>query len=210
MKKLVILLLCISTTIFAQIPFRCIIVEWNDTVTVRDVTNINSYRIVNNNYMTYSLPVQGIASNLEAFVYKQFSEIPPVDYRLYNVLIQESCLDSIDQMWSPHRIYARQFSIIERDTIELFQSVEQEENLANAGVFPYEKQLKYIALYLGILDRKIDGLSIPQKLQVLKPKMDAKIELIYQNYVNSLNKKQAISDEENFDIDLGWNSSDPE
>ena len=206
--KTTILLLFISINIFAS--FRTIVVEWDDTVTVRDVENLNSYRIVNNNYLVNSLPVLGLSPELEVFVYKQLSEMPPVDYRLYNVLVQEGCIDSLDATWPTNRIYARQFSIIERDSAGLFESVEQEENLANAGVFPYEKQLKYMAMYLGILDRKIDGLAIPVKLQLLKPKMDAKIELIYQNYINALNKIQAIKDEENMDIDLGWNISDPE
>lgn len=207
--RALIILLFISVSLFGQ-SFRTIVVEWDDTVTVRDIENVGAWHVVNNNYIVNFLPVQGLSSNLEIFVYKQLSERPPVDYRLFNVLVQEGPIDSIDQAWPGHRIYARQFSIVARDSTQLFQSVEQEENLANAGVFPYEKQLKYMAMYLGILDRKIDGLSIPVKLQLLKPKMDAKIELIYQNYINALNKIQAIKDEENMDIDLGWNISDPE
>jgi hypothetical protein len=210
MKKLIFLLsLFISANLLSQ-SFRTIVVEWDDTVTVRDLSNTDIWRIVNSNYGVLSLPVSGLNENLEIFVYRQLNNFPPVDFRLQNVLVEEGCIDSLDGTWTDNRIYARQYTIVQKDTTQLKESVEQEENVANAGVFPYEKQLKYIALYLGILDRKIDGLAIPATLQTLKPKMDDKIELIYQNYVNAQNKKQAINNEESFDIDLGWNDTDPE
>lgn len=210
MKKIIFLLmLCFSVSMFSQ-SFRTVVVEWDDTVTVRDVSNLDIYRIVNNNYQVTSLPVLGLAPELEIFVYRELSGMPPVDYRLYNVLVSEGCIDSLDTEWSTNRIYARAYDIIAKDTTELYESVEQEENLANNEVFISQKQLKFMVMYMGILDRKIDGLSIPVRLQELKPKMDARIELIYQNYVNSLNLKEAIRNEESYDIDLGWNDTEPE
>lgn len=205
-KLLILLLLSLSLGLYAE---RGVVVEWDDTVTVRDVNNLDSYRIVNSNYQFTILPT-GLDPNLEIFIYRQLSEMPPVDYRIYNVLVSEGCIDSLDVTWSTNRIYARQFSIIERDSTELFESVEQEENLANANVFPYEKQFKYLLIYVNYLERKIDGLSIPSTVQTVADKVNDKGELIYQNYVNAQAKKEAIRNEESFDIDLGWNDSNPE
>lgn len=207
MKKLLtLLLIALSFSLYAE---RGIVVQWDDTVTVKDVQNLDSYTIVNTNYQFTILPT-GLDPNLEIFIYRQLSEMPPVDYRLFNVLVQEGCIDSLDQTYPLNRIYARQFSVIERDTTELFESVEQEENLANFNVFKYEKQFKFLLMYCGYLERKIDGLSIPAALQNVADKTNTRQELIYQNHVNALNKKEAIRNEENFDIDLGWNDTDPE
>lgn len=211
MKKITLLLLAfISLNIFSQSTFRTVIVEWDDTVTVRDVSSLDIYRVVNYDHRVYSLPVLGLAPNLEAFVYKEFSNMPDVDYRLYNVLVQEGCIDSLDSEWNSNRIYARQYSIVARDSTELFESVEQEENLANFGVFPYQRQFKYMLMYMAYLERKVDGLSIPNALQVVADRVNAKQNLIWQNYLNAQSKKDAIRNEENFDIDLGWNNTDPE
>jgi hypothetical protein len=210
MKTIILLLtLFISTTVFSQ-SFRCVVVEWDDTVTVRNVDNLDIYRVVNSNYTVNYLPVPGLDTTLEVFVYREFSGMPPVDYRLYNVLVEEACLDSIDSEWPTNRIYAKQYSIVARDSSELFESVHQEENNANYGVFPYEKQLKYMAMYMMIHRRETQGFTITPKQQVILDRVEAKGELIWQNYINGLDKKEAIRNEETFDIDLGWNNTDPE
>jgi len=207
MKKILLVgLALISLAVFGQTPDRSVIIEWDDTVTVRDLNNTAAYKVVNFNYPGF--PV-GLNEDMEVFIYRSENQ-PPIDYRLYNLVVSEGCLNQQDSIFPAYRIYVRAYDVVERDTTDIFESIEQEENTANQSVFPYEKQLKYFVFYMGIHRRETQGFNITAKQQAILDKVEAKMENMWMNYIESENKKKSISDQENIDIDFGWNDVDPE
>lgn len=205
MKKLVFVLLAIcAIQVSAQI--RTVVVDWSDPT--RNVDS-SGYTIINPNYSVSFLPVNGLSDNLEVFVHHE-ETIPPIDYRLYNLLVTEGITDSLDSEYTTNRIYLREYDVVARDSAEIFESIEQEENEANLQVFPNEKHLKYLVFYCGIHRRETQGYNVTVNQQAILDKVEAKMENMWMNYINSLTKQEAIRNEEIIDIDSDWVITDPE
>lgn len=97
-----------------------------------------------------------------------------------------------------------------RSDAEIIENIKNAEDLANNNVFPTTKQLKYMALGIAVLNRKIDGATLTSKEENLLQIIHQKAVDIWQNDQNMRDKITQLNNQQEPDLDDGWNDVDDE
>lgn len=189
--------------------FRTIVIRWFDPLN-KDIEDPTAFEIVNFDYQVLSLPISGLAEDLEVFVFEEPFPQPPIDDRTHFLESHEGMYDEFSIEWPTNRLWKKTYQVVERSKDELKISVDDEKYNANNQLFPIQKQIEYLAMYAAGIKRLVQNQNIPVELQNIFDKADAKIELIYQNHLLALQKKADVEAENPVDLDAGWENVDPE
>lgn len=222
MKKLIFILLVVASfKVAAQTnpnPNQIFyVVEWDDTVTVRDVDNIRPNMIKNWNYKTAIWPVN-LSENVELFVFEGTKNMPLSDQRLFDLRLELYFLDSsnISLGYDSTRLCGYQWIETPSDTTNIFAAIDAIKSKYNNRIFNNEygnyedeiaqlqKQIENLAYYCYAIDAQINTLPTPSRLLNKIPKIRTFITKWFINNTHSDDIKQAIRNEESTDIDAGW------
>jgi hypothetical protein len=182
------------------------LIRWND-VNDKVLNDPTKYQMVNEFVSTPSL--SDLSPDLEYFAQRIPYAKPESDYRLEVVDDSWVMTDDVETE-TGCRYYDVIYTAIPRTTEEKKESVDDLKNQANFGVFPFEKQLEYLAMYIAITRRELHNQNISPEMQNIVDKVDNKITKIWQNHITALGKKQAIDDGLAPLLDDGWEDTDPE
>ena len=152
-------------------------------------------------------PVSGLDPDLEWLLVYTPYEAPVYDSRIY-------LLNQVEEVTQdPHPDYAwlNQFrvtySTTKREVTEIQTAVVNAENEANNGVFPYIEQLKILALGLGVLFRRVEGMTLTTKEIAVKDRVLALAVKIWKNDQTLRDKVAQITGGLEPNIDEGWEKS---
>ncbi len=203
MKKVLLLsLLFICINAISQI--NCVVIQWSNP-------SKTEFTVVNFDYEVSSLPVQGLDPSLEVLVKRTPYTIPDYDPRLKYLVTNYSVSITYDSIYPTNRKWLTTYYLANLTSSEKKISVDESENDANYKVFPNNQQLKLLTLGIAILERKASGLTITPKQQSILNRITKKGNKIWNNHINAGNKKEAIDDNMEVDLDSGWeNTSDDE
>jgi len=179
-------------------------------------------RISNGEILNYNInypnadptqPVIGLDPDLEILCkYIPFG-IPDYDSRIYLLGVFEgpgSGATEYHPTYPNLKQWRIEYQTIKRLVIEQIIAIRNAEELSNTNVFPKTKQLKYLTLGIGILNRKIDGASLTPKEITLLELIHDKALSIWQNDQNGKDMIELVDISEEPDIDSGWINIDPE
>lgn len=96
------------------------------------------------------------------------------------------------------------YNIVRKSDEEITKQLIQQEDNANQSLLDYSDRLKTMVLYMAILNRKIDGGNITQKMQNILDKVDAKAIKLWQNDTNLKAKLAELANGQDPDINNGW------
>lgn len=149
-------------------------------------------------------PVEGLDPDLEWLIKVTPYVQPDYDSRIF-VLNQTEEVTQTPHPDYPHlNQYRITFSTSKRATEEIAISVENAEREANESVFPYTKQLKILTLGLGVLFRKVGGMTLNAKEIAVKDKVLALAVKIWKNDQALRDKIAELAAGTEPNIDEGW------
>lgn len=188
---------------------NCVLIEWLNPAD-KDVTDSSKWVIRNKDYKPDFLPVVGLEPQYEVFVKRTPFVLPPVDYRLFDLVISESPLDIMDEEHTSNRQWAVTYSIQDKDIEEKNTSVEEAMNLANEIMFPQSKRELIQLAYPVVKARELAGLTIGVKQQKIIDSYELFVQRAYENFVIAEQKKEDISNGIAIDVDADFNTQNPE
>lgn len=155
-------------------------------------------------------PLLGLDSDLEWLIkYIPYSK-PAYDPRIYQLVTSEEVTSIEHPDYPGLNQYLITYSTQKRPPAEIETAVKNAEQIANNQILPNQRQLKLIILSLGILFRKVEGLQLDQKEQVIADKAVNAAVSMWQNDQNLRTKIQEIANGQEPNIDDGWINVDPE
>lgn len=174
------------------------LIKWHD-VEDKVLNDPTKYTVLKENVTTPS--TVGLDPDLEYFIIDIPFVEPEYDPRLVTITEAHEMLDELDNGFRKWQIT---YAITERSAEEKKISVEEAEVEQNFKIITTSKQLKYLALYAVITNRRVQGLTITQAMLDLEAIVEAKALKIWQNHITSLAKQAAIDLGDPFDIDSDW------
>lgn len=149
-------------------------------------------------------PIVGLDPDLEWLIkytpYKQ----PDYDSRIFILNTTESITTQPHPTWTHLNQYQITFSTVKRQAAEIAEAIVNAENQANSEVFPYTKQLKLLALGLGVLFRRVEGMTLTAKETAIKDKCLSIAVNIWKNHDAYTAKVAAVNAGQEPAIDEGW------
>jgi len=100
--------------------------------------------------------------------------------------------------------YKITFETEKRQDADIETSIANAEQDANQQMLPATRQLKLMALGLGVLFRALDGLELSSKEKVIKDEIVTKATKLWKNDNNLRNKITQLAQGEEPEIDAGW------
>jgi hypothetical protein len=158
-------------------------------------------------------PVIGMDEDLELLAKYTPYNIPDYDSRLYLLEILEgpgSGSTEYHPIYTLLKQWRIEYGTVKRSVDEQKTSVSNAEELANSKVFPITKQLKYLTLGVSILNRKIDGITLTPTEEVILSRIHDKALCIWRNNSNASSMYTQIDENQEPNIDDGWDETDPE
>ena len=160
-----------------------------------------------------SEPVVGLDPDLEYYAHYYPYDIPDYDPRIFILNITQGPGSGINE-YHPSYLNLKQwrfeYTTIKRTVDEQKIQVSNAEENANNLVFPHTKQLKYLALGIAVLNRKIDGITLTTKEETLLQRIHDKALKIWINDQNTIDKNALIDLDQEPNLDDGWENIDPE
>jgi polyhydroxyalkanoate synthesis regulator phasin len=149
-------------------------------------------------------PISGLDPDLEWLIkYKPFVA-PDYDSRIF-VLNQTEEMTAIPHPDYPLlNQYRITFSTTKRVVDEIKVSIENAEREANENIFPYAKQLKILTLGLGVLFRRVEGMTLTTKETAVKDKILKLAVNVWKNDQALQNKIKELTAGLEPNIDEGW------
>jgi len=152
--------------------------------------------------------IEGLDPDLEWLVKYEPFLVPDYDSRIY-VLNRHEEVTTESHPDYPHlNVYKITYSTTKRTTEEIETSIVNAENNANEQVIPYTKQLKLLALSVGVLFRNIEGMELTVKEQAVKNKMMQVAVNVWKNDAKVREKIQQLSEGIEPNIDEGWETTE--
>lgn len=175
-----------------------IVIEWQDEAKT-------VWKPVNMDAKVEFLPVRGISPNLEFLVSTEPFEKPDYDPRVVNLLVSKD-IGEISEVpeHANHKTYETRYELVQKSADEKKLSIKESKNLANLKVFPVEDQLEYLTMALTVLDRKISGMNISPRQQVILDRVNRRAVSIWQNNLLETRKAADIDNGDPVNIDSGW------
>lgn len=149
-------------------------------------------------------PVEGLDPDLEWLLkYEPFVR-PDYDSRLFILQQNEEITETPHPDYAHLNQYLITFATLKRDVEEIQAHIENAETNANQSVLPYEKQLKIITLGLGVLFRKVEGMSLNAKEQVIADRVESIAVKLWKNDQTLRDKVEQLANGEEPNLDEGW------
>jgi len=159
-------------------------------------------------------PVSGLDPDLEWLViHIPYSE-PTYDSRIWLLNENKPDLQFLDK-FLPHPLYPSlreyriTYGLTKRPIPDIQTSILNAENDANNQVFPYTKQLKNLALGIGVIFRHLDGMTLTAKETAVKDKCMAIAVNIWKNDATMRAKVAEIAAGREPNIDADWTKTEP-
>lgn len=149
-------------------------------------------------------PISGLDPDLEWLVITTPYVQPDYDSRIYVLNQIDSITTTPHPQWTWLNQYQRTWQTVKRTAAEIETAIYNAENNANNQVFPYEKQLKILALGIGVLYRNVAGMTLTHKEVAIKNKCLAIATNIWKNHDTRTAKVAAVNAGEEPDIDADW------
>lgn len=149
-------------------------------------------------------PIAGLDPDLEWLVKYTPYDQPDYDSRIFMLQTTESITTEPHPEWKWLNQYQITYSTVKRQAAEIETAIYNAEKNANNQVFPYEKQLKILALGIGVLYRNVAGMTLTQKEVAIKNKCLAIATNIWKNHDTSTAKVAAVNSGLEPDIDANW------
>lgn len=174
------------------------LIQWYD-VNDKVLNDPSKYIVIHENVTTPS--VVGLDPDLEYFLIHYPYDEPEYDPRLVYITASHNMSDeTIDGF----RTWVITYTVTERTDEDKKVSIEEAETSQNYTIINTEKQLKYLALYTVITNRRVKGLNITAEMEALEAKVEAKALKIWQNHITAETKKAAVDSGDPINIDEDW------
>lgn len=149
-------------------------------------------------------PIAGLDPDLEWLVkYTPFIQ-PDYDSRIFILQTTESITTQPHPDYPHLNQYQITFSTVKRTAAEITEAIVNAENDANNKVFPYMKQLKVLALGLGVLFRRVEGMTLTAKETAIKNKCLTIAQNVWKNHDALTAKVNTVNAGLEPQIDEGW------
>lgn len=181
----------------------CVLIKWVN-VADKDVTNPSKYLVLNKNYNPVSLPVVGLADDLEVFVKREPYPVPDEDSRLVLIQNNEMPVDELDLEHTNNRIWLKTYSVVPRSKDDLKISVDESKGFANLRLLPEQEQLEMLALYTALERKERKGGVLSDAENAYLQKGDAVAQKLWYNRTVATAKKTDIDNDLTPDLDNGW------
>lgn len=96
------------------------------------------------------------------------------------------------------------YTKVKRSDDDIISMINSYENNANEQLIGHTDRLKSMYLYMSIVNRKLDGLTISTKMQKVLDKGDEKAIKIWKNDTKLKSKLKDLSDGKNPNVKTGW------
>lgn len=149
-------------------------------------------------------PISGLDPDLEWLVKYQPYEAPDYDSRIYILRTTESITTEPHPDYPHLNQYQITFSTVKRDAPEIITAIENAENDANSQVFPYIRQLKVLALGIGVLFRRVEGMTLTAKETAIKNKCMTIAMNVWKNHDAAKAKIDQVNAGLEPEIDAAW------
>jgi hypothetical protein len=154
-------------------------------------------------------PISGLDPDLEWLVKFWPFEQPDYDSRIYILQTTEEVTAIPHPEWAWLNQYRITYATVKRVADDIITAVTNAENEANSNVFPYEKQLKLMALGIGVLFRRVEGMTLTVKETAIKNKMLALAMNIWKNHDTMTAKVAEVTAGTEPNLDEGWEKTEP-
>jgi len=152
--------------------------------------------------------VEGLDPDLEWLVkFTPFIQ-PDYDSRIYLLSTTEEVTQTPHPDYPHLNQYRITFATVKRQASEIETSILNAENEANSQVFPYMKQLKLMALGIGVLFRNVEGMTLNAKEIAIKQKMLALAVNVWKNHDIMTAKVAEVAAGTEPNIDEGWEKTE--
>lgn len=149
-------------------------------------------------------PIIGLDPDLEWLVKHEPYLAPDYDSRIFILNRIESITKTAHPDYEWLNQYQITYSTAKRTDQEITVSIENAEVEANETMIPYNKQLKLLALSVGVLFRNLDGMTLTPKEQTIKTKMLDVAVRIWKNDAAVRAKVNELTAGTEPNIDEGW------
>ena len=150
------------------------------------------------------LPIEGLDPDLEWLIkYEPFVR-PDYDSRIFILRQVEEVTTDPHPVYTDLNQYKITFETEKRPNEDIQIEIQNAEQEANQGVVPPTRQLKLLALGVGVLFRALDGLELTAKETAIKNEIVDKAVKLWKNDNNLQNKITALAQGEEPNIDEGW------
>lgn len=148
-------------------------------------------------------PVKGLESGLEwKLIVEDTRPLFKID--LEKLERVETDNDNSHDVYTHLKVIDVTWNVVRKSDAEITKMIKDAENMANESLVKYTDRLKFMFLYMGIVNRKVDGDNINSKMQTLLDNLDAKLVKLWQNDTELQAKLQQLSDGQDPDIYNNW------
>jgi hypothetical protein len=154
-------------------------------------------------------PIAGLDPDLEWLIKTTPYVEPDYDSRIYVLNQIESVTTEPHPEWAWLNQYQITYQTVKRTADEIVQAIENAENEANSNVFPYQKQVKILALGVATLFRQVENMTLTAKEKKIKKKcLDIAVN-IWKNHDAATAKVAEVTAGTEPQIDAGWEKTEP-
>ena len=186
----------------SQTIANCTHIQWNEAH--------DAYSVINYSYNVTFLPVIGIAPNSEILINRTPYSVPAYDPRLKNLVISKDVSADFDSQFPDHRKFETLYTLTDRTIEQKKIEIEKIEADANYSILPLNKQMKYMLLYMVALRLETKGLPVTARRQRLFNYIETKAVRINDNLILSETKKASLDNNEQIDLEIGFENGDNE
>lgn len=148
--------------------------------------------------------VQGLDTDLKWLLkYTPFVQ-PDYDSRLFILTTTEEVTEIAHPDYSNLDQYKITYGTTKRENTEIEEYIANAESFANESMLPYDKRLKLMALAIGVLIRKTNGITLGNKEKAIEDKMIALAVRIWKNDQQLKDKISQLANGEEPELDAGW------
>lgn len=149
-------------------------------------------------------PIEGLDPDLEWCVIRVPFAPPEYDGRYYRLVSTEQRGTDHDTEFEHLHPWLVTYTTEKWPVAEIKETVENRESNANEGLVKVVEHLKLLALGIGTLFRRVEGLTLTQKEAAIKTRcVDLAIK-VWQNHDRSQEIKTQIDSGQEPDMDTGW------
>jgi hypothetical protein len=185
---------------------KCIIIKWVD-VANKDYNDRNAYNVTNWNYQTPTLPVNGLASDMEALIAKYVIPNQPVDPRYFTITPSNFATNVPDPDYPNHKQYVFTETPVPTTNEVKAVCIDEAEANAFALIIQQNKIIRNLTIWMGLMKKKLEGGTLTTAQQTAYSKIDAYALKAWQNYTINKAKKTAIDQGIEVDIDADWDTT---
>jgi hypothetical protein len=149
-------------------------------------------------------PVDGLDPDLEWLLKYTPYAVPEYDPRVYQLITTQEVTTDPHPDYSHLNQFRITYATQKREQEEIEANIENAEQLANNRIIENQRQLKLMVLGLAVLFRKVEGLALNQKEQVIANRIVAAGTKLWNNDQVLRNKVAAYLAGQEPDIDEGW------